>query len=75
MLNMTFQRVSLLVILLSFWLLSKGCQNYQSTTMLHNECTNTFLYVFGHCVENEDNKPCAKCTTPLLMQIALKEFC
>jgi hypothetical protein len=28
--------------------LSKGCQNSQSTTMLRNECTHTFLYVFGH---------------------------
>jgi hypothetical protein len=56
-------------------LLLKGHQSYQSTTMLHNECTHTFLYVFGHYVENQDNKPCAKCTTPLLMQIALKEFC
>jgi hypothetical protein len=27
-------------------------QSYQSTTMLHNECMHTFLYVFGHCGEN-----------------------
>ncbi len=23
-------------------------QTFQSTTMLRNECTHTFLYVFGH---------------------------
>ncbi len=40
------------VILLSFWLLLKGRQSCQSTTMLCNECTHTFLYIFGHCVEN-----------------------
>jgi hypothetical protein len=28
--------------------LPKGRQSYQSTTMLCNECTNTFLYVFEH---------------------------
>jgi hypothetical protein len=56
-------------------LLPKGCQSCQNTTMLRNECTHTFLYVFGHCVENQDHKPCVKCTTPLLMQITLKEFC
>jgi hypothetical protein len=50
--NMIFQRVSLLVILLSFWLLSKGYQSCQNITMLRNECTYTFLYVFEHCVEN-----------------------
>ncbi len=26
----------------------KGRQSSQSTTMLRNECTHTFLYVFGH---------------------------
>ncbi len=26
----------------------KGRQTSQSTTMLHNECTHMFLYVFGH---------------------------
>jgi hypothetical protein len=29
--------------------LPKGRQSFQSTTMLRNECTHTFLYVFGHC--------------------------
>jgi hypothetical protein len=33
-------------------LLPKGNQSCQSTTMLHNECMHTFLYVFRHCVEN-----------------------
>jgi len=47
--NMTFQRVSLLVILLSFYVLLKGRQSSQNTTMLRNECTHKFLYVFGHC--------------------------
>jgi hypothetical protein len=31
--------------------LSKGRQNSQSTTMLRNECTHTFLYVSEHCGE------------------------
>jgi hypothetical protein len=47
--NRIFQRVTLFVILLSFEVLSKGCQSSQNTTMLYNECTHTFLYVFGHC--------------------------
>jgi hypothetical protein len=38
--NMIFQKVSLLVTLLSFWVLLKGRRSCQSTTM---------LYVFGHC--------------------------
>ncbi len=29
--------------------LPKGYQSCQSTTILHNECTHMFLYVFGHC--------------------------
>jgi len=29
--------------------LSKGRQSSQNTTMLCNECTHTFLYVFKHC--------------------------
>ncbi len=49
--NMIFQIVNLLVIMLSFWVLPKGRQSFQSTTMLRNECTHTFLYVFGHCGE------------------------
>ncbi len=49
--NKIFQRVNLLVILLNFWVLPKGHQSCQITTMLHNECTHTFLYVFGHCGE------------------------
>jgi hypothetical protein len=48
---MIFQGISLFIILLSFWVLSKGRQNSQSTTMLRNECAHTFLYVFGHCGE------------------------
>ncbi len=28
------------------------CQSCQNITMLRDECTHTFLYVFGHCVEN-----------------------
>jgi hypothetical protein len=28
--------------------LLKGRQSSQITTMLHNECKHTFLYVFGH---------------------------
>ncbi len=38
-----------------FWTpssLPKGRQSCQNTTMLCNECTHTFLYVFGHYVEN-----------------------
>jgi hypothetical protein len=31
--------------------LLKGRQSCQSTTMLCNECTHTFLYVFRHCGE------------------------
>jgi hypothetical protein len=31
--------------------LLKGRQSCQNTTMLRNECTHTFLYVFGHCGE------------------------
>jgi hypothetical protein len=31
--------------------LPKGRQSCQSTTMLRNECTHTFLYVFEHCGE------------------------
>jgi len=46
--NKIFQIVSLLVILLSFWVLPKGRQSCQNTTMLCNECTHTFSYVFGH---------------------------
>ncbi len=49
--NMIFQIFNLLVILVNFQVLSKGCQSCQSTTMLRNECTHTFLYVFGHCGE------------------------
>ncbi len=49
--NVIFQRVSLLIILLSLWVPLKGHQSYQSTTMLHNECTHMFLYVFVHCGE------------------------
>ncbi len=30
---------------------AKGCQSCQSITMLRNECTHTFLYVFEHCGE------------------------
>jgi hypothetical protein len=44
--------VSLLIILMNFWLLPKGRQSCQSTTMLRNDCTHTFLYVFEHYVEN-----------------------
>jgi hypothetical protein len=47
--NRIFLIVSLLVILVTFWVLLKGRQSCQSTTMLHNECMHTFLYVFGHC--------------------------
>ncbi len=47
--NRIFQRVSLLIILLSFWVLLKGRQSYQNITMLCNECMHTFLYVIGHC--------------------------
>jgi hypothetical protein len=47
--NKIFQRINLLIIQLSLWVLPKGHQSSQSTTMLHNECTHTFLYVFGHC--------------------------
>jgi len=46
--NMIFQRVNFLVILLTLWVLLKGRQNCQNTTMLRNECTHTFLYVFGY---------------------------
>jgi len=46
--NKIFQKVNLLVILLSLWVLSKGCQSYQSSIMLRNECTHMFLYVFRH---------------------------
>jgi len=46
--NMIFQKVSLFIILLSFWVLPKGRESCQSTTMLHNECMHMFLYVFGH---------------------------
>ncbi len=49
--NRIFQRVSLFIIPLSFWVLPKGRQSYQSTTMLCNECTHMFLYVFEHCGE------------------------
>ncbi len=49
--NRISRSISLLVILLSFQVLSKGRQSSQSTTMLRNECTHTFLYVFGHCGE------------------------
>jgi hypothetical protein len=49
--NKIFQKVSLLVIMLSFYVLSKGCFGSQSTTMLRNECTHMFLYIFGHCRE------------------------
>ncbi len=45
---MIFQRVNFLVILLTLWVLLKGRQNCQNTTMLRNECTHTFLYVFGY---------------------------
>ncbi len=46
--NKIFQRVSLLVILLSFWVMTKGRQSCQSTTMPCNECMHMFLYVFRH---------------------------
>jgi hypothetical protein len=42
----------LFIIRLSFWLLSKGHQSCQNTTMLRNECMHMFLYVFEHCVKN-----------------------
>ncbi len=47
--NRIFQRVNLLIIQLSLWVLPKGRQSSQSITMLRNECMHTFLYVFGHC--------------------------
>ncbi len=42
-------------------MLPKGCQSSQNTTMLRNECTHTFLYVFRHLGGGGGGSPAQLC--------------